>query len=82
MMIITFTIEKSGKGKWKVKKRSKQSDGFPSNLVGKKKLIKYKVMAYSTSKKPALPKYGALKIKGTPAPVMKKCGSKRYGNKK
>ena len=39
-------------------------------------------MAYSTSKKPALPKYGALKIKGTPAPVMKKCGSKRYGNKK
>ena len=49
---------------------------------GKLKLIKNKVMAYSTKTKPALPKYGALKIKGTPAPIMKKCGSKRYGNKK
>ena len=25
-------------------------------------------MAYSTNKKPALPKYGAIKVKGDPAP--------------
>ena len=54
----------------------------PLEIGGKLKLIKNKVMAYSTNKKPALPKYGALKVKGTPAPVMKKCGSKRYGKKK
>ena len=39
-------------------------------------------MAYSTKAKPALPKYGALKIKGTPAPIMKKCGYARHGKNK
>ena len=39
-------------------------------------------MAYSTKTKPALPKYGALKIKGTPAPIIKKCGYGRHGKKK
>ena len=39
-------------------------------------------MVYSTNKKPALPKYGAIKVKGDPAPVMKKCGSRRHSKKK
>jgi len=50
---------------------------------GKKKLIKYKVMAYS-SKKPAVKKSGYTKsgVKIEAPLMLKKCGSSRYGKNK
>ena len=50
---------------------------------GKKKLIKNKVMAYS-SKQPAVKKSGYVKsgVKMKAPFLLKKCGSKRYGDNK
>ena len=55
----------------------------PQLTGGKKKLIKNKVMAYS-SKQPAVKKSGYVKsgVKMKAPFLLKKCGSKRYGDNK